>query len=126
MKRWAACSVTSVALGLPGCNSSSRQMLEQAEARWREGNYDDAIRLNTLLYKRDREGKFGPQALLNIGNIYYLNLRQLKDAVENYKPAGRGVSRVPAGVQSAPAAGRNLRERDRRPQPGHLRVRPAS
>ncbi len=59
-------------------------MLELAEARWREGNYDDAIRLNTLLYKRDREGKFGAQALLNIGNIYYLNLRQLKDAVENY------------------------------------------
>ncbi len=59
-------------------------MLEQAEARWREGNYDDAIRLNTLLYRRDRDGKYAPQALLNIGNIYYLNLRQLKDAVENY------------------------------------------
>jgi tetratricopeptide (TPR) repeat protein len=84
VKRGAAALMISILLGLPACNSSSHQMLEQAEARWREGNYDDAIRLNTLLYQRDREGKFAPQALLNIGNIYYLNLRQLKDAVEYY------------------------------------------
>lgn len=84
MRRAGAALLLGLVLGLTGCNSSSRQMLELAEARWREGNYDDAIRLNTLLYKRDREGKFGAQALLNIGNIYYLNLRQLKDALENY------------------------------------------
>jgi tetratricopeptide (TPR) repeat protein len=69
---------------LAACNSDARQLLEQAEARWREGNYDDAIRLNTLLYQRERGGAFAAKALLNIGNIYYLNLRQIKDAVETY------------------------------------------
>jgi tetratricopeptide (TPR) repeat protein len=67
-----------------GCNSDSRQLLSQAEARWREGKYEDAIRLNTLLYRRERDGRLAAQALLNIGNIYYLNLRQIKDAVETY------------------------------------------
>jgi tetratricopeptide (TPR) repeat protein len=67
------------------CNSDSRQLLERAEAQWRIGNYDDAIRLNVLLYDRDHQGKYAPKALLNIGNIYYLNLRTLKNAVETYK-----------------------------------------
>lgn len=84
MKRAGAALLLTLFLMLSGCNSSSRQMLEQAEARWREGNYDDAIRLNTLIHKRDHGGNLAPQALLNIGNIYYLNLRQLKDAVECY------------------------------------------
>jgi len=70
---------------LGGCNSDSRQLLEQAEARWREGNYGDAIRLNTLLYNRERSGRYARQALLNIGNIYYLNLRKITDAIESYK-----------------------------------------
>jgi len=68
-----------------GCNSDSRQLLEQAEARWREGNYDDAIRLNTLLYEREQTGRYARLALLNIGNIYYLNLRKIADAIETYK-----------------------------------------
>jgi tetratricopeptide (TPR) repeat protein len=68
-----------------GCNSDSRQLLGQAEARWREGNYEDAIRLNTLLYNREKTGRYARQALLNIGNIYYLNLRKINDAIETYK-----------------------------------------
>lgn len=69
---------------LGGCSPSPARLLRQAEARWREGNYEDAIRLNRLLYNRDREGGYGAAALMNIGNIYYLNLRQLKDAIETY------------------------------------------
>jgi tetratricopeptide (TPR) repeat protein len=80
---YGAC-MAAVLLG-QACNSDSRQLLERADARWREGNYDDAIRLNTLLYQRDRQGKYGAQALLNIGNIYYLNLRQIKNAIDAYK-----------------------------------------
>jgi tetratricopeptide (TPR) repeat protein len=68
-----------------GCNSSSRQLLEQAEARWREGNYEDAVRLNLLLYDRDSQGRYAAKALLNAGNIYYLNLRQLNKAIETYQ-----------------------------------------
>lgn len=96
MRRAAAAFIVFAILVAPACNSSSRQMLEQAEARWREGNYDDAIKLNTLLYKRDHGGKFAPQALLNIGNIYYLNLRKLKDAVEYYN---RLVEEYPGGPE---------------------------
>ncbi len=70
---------------LAACNSDSQQLLERAEARWREGNYEDALRLNTLLYQRDPRGKFAARALLKIGDIYYLNLRQIKDAVDAYK-----------------------------------------
>jgi tetratricopeptide (TPR) repeat protein len=77
---------------LAACNSDSQQLLDRAEARWREGNYEDAIRLNTLLYQRDPQGKCAAQALLRIGDIYYLNLRQVKDAVEAYK---RLVSELP-------------------------------
>jgi tetratricopeptide (TPR) repeat protein len=68
-----------------GCNSNERQLLGQAEARWREGNYEDAIRLNTLLYERDHQGKYAAKAMLNIANIYYLNLRQLRKAIEWYE-----------------------------------------
>jgi len=69
---------------LSGCNSSAKQLLEQAEARWREGNYEDALHLNTLLYNRDHQGRYAAQALLNIGSIYYLNQRQIKKAIETY------------------------------------------
>ncbi len=74
-----------LAATLAACNSNERQLLGQAEARWREGNYEDAIRLNTLLYERDHQGRFAARAMLNIGNIYYLNLRQLRNAVEWYE-----------------------------------------
>ncbi len=67
------------------CNSGSQQLLERAEARWREGNYEDALRLNTLLYQHDPQGKYAARALLKNGDIYYLNLRQIKDAIESYK-----------------------------------------
>jgi tetratricopeptide (TPR) repeat protein len=70
---------------IPGCNSDQRQLLDQAEARWREGNYDDAIRLNKLLYERDRQGRYAVQSLLNLGDIYYLNKRDPGSAAEYYK-----------------------------------------
>lgn len=83
--RWLSLSLLLFAAILAACNSDSRQLRERAEERWREGNYDDAIRLNTLLYERDKDGRYAPGALLNIGNIYYLNLRNLEQAVETYK-----------------------------------------
>lgn len=84
MTRRTTCIALAALLVFAACNSDARQLLDQAEARWREGNYDDAIRLNTLLYQRERGGSFAAKALLNMGNIYYLNLRHIKDAVETY------------------------------------------
>ena len=74
-----------LAVATQACNSNALQLLEQAEARWREGNYEDAVRLNLLLYDRDSRGRYAAQALLNAGNIYYINLRQLNKATETYQ-----------------------------------------
>ena len=70
---------------LGGCNSDTRQLLDQAESRWRDGNYDDAIRLNMLVYERDPRGRYAGRALMNLGNIYYLNQRRLNEAIEAYQ-----------------------------------------
>jgi len=81
-RRYLAWAILCAALA--GCNSDARQLFERAEAQWREGNYEEAIQLNRLLYQRDPQGKLAPQALLNIGNISYLNLRKIQDAVDGY------------------------------------------
>lgn len=66
------------------CSSESQRLLDQAETSWRKGNYEEAIQANLNLYQRDGRGKYAARALLNIANIYYLNLRQLKEAIEYY------------------------------------------
>jgi tetratricopeptide (TPR) repeat protein len=70
---------------LAACSSSSGQLMDQAETNWRKGRYEESIQDNQELYKRDPRGRYTPRALLNIGNIYYLNLRQLKPALESYE-----------------------------------------
>ncbi len=82
-----------VAAFLAACNSDSQQLRDRADALWRQGSYEDAIRLDTLLYQRDPQGKYAAPALLKIGDIYYLNLRRVKDAIEAYK---RVVNEFPA------------------------------
>lgn len=69
---------------LAGCRSSSRQLQDQAEASWRKGRYVDAIQANEDLYNRERRGKYAAGALLKIGNIYYLDLRRIKQAIDFY------------------------------------------
>jgi tetratricopeptide (TPR) repeat protein len=70
---------------LSGCNSDARQLQQRAEVRLREGNYEEAVQLNRLLYLKDPQAKTAAQALLTIGDIYYLQMRRIKDAVEAYK-----------------------------------------
>ncbi len=70
---------------LTACNADEKQLLARAEEHWRDGTYDDALRLNTLLYEKDHQGRYAAQALLNIGNIYYLNQRKLRDAIKAYE-----------------------------------------
>ncbi len=69
---------------LAACNSNSRQLLDRAEANWRKGRYHEAIQDNEALYRLEQRGRYAARALLNLGNIYYLNLRQLKQAIEFY------------------------------------------
>ena len=83
--RWISLGLLFFVAILAACNSDARQLKERAEAQWREGNYDDAIRLYALLYERDKEGDDARAALLKIGDIYYINLRNLEKAVETYK-----------------------------------------
>ena len=59
-------------------------MLDRAEANWRKGRYYEAIQDNEALYRLEQRGRYAARALLNLGNIYYLNLRQLKQAIEFY------------------------------------------
>ncbi len=70
---------------LEGCSRDPLKLVEQAQTCWRAGDYQDAIRLNTQLYETDAAGKYASQALLNIGNIYYLNLRQIEKAIDAYQ-----------------------------------------
>jgi tetratricopeptide (TPR) repeat protein len=69
---------------LAACTSDSRQLLDRAEANWRKGRYYEAIQDNGALYRLEQRGRYAARALLNLGNIYYLNLRQLKQAIEFY------------------------------------------
>ena len=69
---------------LAACSSNSRQLLDRAEANWRKGRYYEAIQDNESLYQMEQRGRYAARALLNLGNIYYLNLRQLKQAIEFY------------------------------------------
>jgi len=71
------------------CSSGEQRLLDRAEERRRAGSYDEAIRLNTLLYERDPDGKRAAQALFNIGNIHYLNLRRIPPAIEAYDRLAR-------------------------------------
>src|SRR5512147_428721 len=68
-----------------GCSSSSRQLLGDAEALWRKGRFPEALQANEQLYKAEPRGRYAAQALLNVADIYYLNLRQTKQAIEIYE-----------------------------------------
>lgn len=70
---------------LAACRSDANDIIQEAEANWRKGDYFAAIRLNYQRVARDPHGKDGAQALLRIGNIYYWNLRQISDAVGVYQ-----------------------------------------
>jgi tetratricopeptide (TPR) repeat protein len=100
MRRCLAALLLAGVLGGAGCRSDSRQLLQEAESRWRAGSYEDAIRLNTLLYERDRRGKYAPRALLNIADIYYLNLRQISDAIEHYQRLAEDLPDTPEALEA--------------------------
>jgi tetratricopeptide (TPR) repeat protein len=100
MRRLGPTLAALAALALAGCSSDTRQMLDQAEAHWREGKFEEAARLNQLLYERDAQGRHAPAALLNLGTIYYLNLRRLDKAIATFQ---RLVEEFPASPEAPKA-----------------------
>lgn len=75
-----------LALGalLAGCSSDAREIMGQAEACWRKGDYENAIRFNRQAIANAPRSKEAAQALLKIGTIYYRNLRQIRDAINTF------------------------------------------
>jgi tetratricopeptide (TPR) repeat protein len=100
LRRFPAAGLLLMALGQIECSSSARAILDRAEAAWRSSRYEEAVRANQELYKLDSRGKLAPQALLNIGDIYYLNLRQLKSAIEYYDKLTREFPAAPEALQA--------------------------
>jgi tetratricopeptide (TPR) repeat protein len=76
--------VLALLLLLAGCGSDSRELMSQADANWRKGRYAEAVEINKAVYRLDSRSANAGRALLNIANIYYLNLRELKQAIEHY------------------------------------------
>jgi tetratricopeptide (TPR) repeat protein len=95
-----ACWLLLLALLVGGCHSGARKLLDQAEANWRNGLYDEAIQANLSLYTQEQRGAYAPRAILNIGNIYYLNLRQLKQAIEYYEKLIQEFPEAPETLQA--------------------------
>jgi len=106
MRRLGTIRAAPLVLLLAGCSSDTRRMLDQAESNWREGRFEEAARLNQLLYERDTQGRHAAAALLNLGTIYYLNLRRLDKAIETFQKL---VDEFPAGAE-APRARLQLAE----------------
>jgi TolA-binding protein len=98
--RFRACRLLLLLLVVGGCDSGARKLLDQAEENWRKGRYEEAIQANLNLYQREAQGTYAPRALLNIGNIYYRNLRQLKPAIEFYDKLTQEFPDVPETLQA--------------------------
>jgi tetratricopeptide (TPR) repeat protein len=82
------------------CGSNVRQVMDQAEASWRKGRYPEAVRANEEVYRREPRGRYAARALLNIGNIQYLNQRQLKPAIGSFNKL---VREFPDGAEAIEA-----------------------
>ncbi len=97
-RRTCAAGLLLLVASLAGCSFSSYQLLSQAEASWRKGHYEEAIQANKALYMRERNNRYGARALLNLGNIYYLNLRDVRGAIEFYDKLTREFPDAPETI----------------------------
>jgi tetratricopeptide (TPR) repeat protein len=71
------------------CGPDLGDVLQQAETSWRKGRYAEAIQANEELYKREPTGEYAARALLSIANIQYLNIRNVKQAINYYSKLTR-------------------------------------
>jgi tetratricopeptide (TPR) repeat protein len=85
---------------LAACGPDLQALLEQAETSWRKGRYNEAILANEELLKREPRGKYAAHALLSIANIQYLNLRQIKPAINFYTRLNREFPETPDSLQA--------------------------
>jgi tetratricopeptide (TPR) repeat protein len=100
--RFLAAAVGFLALvtSLTDCRSDARDLVDLAEASWRNGDYANAIRLHRLVVARKPASTEAAQALLSVGTIYYRNLRQIRRAIETYREVADGFAGRPEEYQA--------------------------
>lgn len=76
---------------------SRNALFSQAEESVRRGRYQQAIETFRTFYIDNSEARQAPEALMRIGNIYRLNLKEYRKSVEAYKAL---VNRFPESKQA--------------------------
>lgn len=70
---------------LLGCSRIEAHLFGRAEGAQRVGNYPEAVQLYNAYLQKYPQGQFSEKSLYNLGNIYYLNLRDSSKARESYQ-----------------------------------------
>ncbi len=71
--------------GATACSRSEAHFYGKAEGAQRVGSYDQAVQLYQAYLKKYPHGEYVEKSLYNLGNIYYLNLRDSKKARGAYE-----------------------------------------
>lgn len=69
---------------LAGCDKSGEEAYKKAEELWNAGKYNEAVAQYEAVSKKGT-GHLVADSLYQTGNIYYLNLRDYRKAIEAYK-----------------------------------------
>jgi outer membrane protein assembly factor BamD (BamD/ComL family) len=72
-------------IGMAACSRSESHLFGRAEGAQRVGSYDQAVLLYESYLQRYPNGEFAEKGLYNLGNIYYLNLRNPGKAQATYE-----------------------------------------
>jgi tetratricopeptide (TPR) repeat protein len=72
-------------MGMVACSRSESHLFGRAEGAQRVGSYDQAVLLYESYLQRYPNGEFAEKGLYNLGNIYYLNLRNPEKAQTAYE-----------------------------------------
>lgn len=70
---------------LAGCDKSGEEAYKKAERLWESGKYNEAIVQYEKVVSNNPKGRLAADALYQIGNIYYFNLREYQKAIETYR-----------------------------------------
>ncbi|MDD5544759.1 MAG: tetratricopeptide repeat protein [Acidobacteriia bacterium] len=71
--------------GMPACTKREAHLFGRAEEAQRVGSYPEAVQLYNSYLQKYPNGQFSEKSLYNLGNIYYLNLRESNKARETYQ-----------------------------------------
>lgn len=98
-------------LAMAACSRSESHLFGRAEGAQRVGSYDQAVLLYESYLQKYPNGEFAEKGLYNLGNIYYLNLRNPGKAQAAYE---RFLEKYPSSQYAFTAGDRlaELYERD--------------